>query len=89
MALGANRGNVLRLVIGAGNEAGGMREWCWGLALAYGLTRLLESLLFGVKASDPVTFGLVAGSAGGGRAGGCVHPGAAGDRDRSGDRAAI
>jgi ABC-type antimicrobial peptide transport system permease subunit len=31
-----------------------------GLALAWGLTRLIASLLFGVQAGDPTTFGLVA-----------------------------
>jgi putative ABC transport system permease protein len=31
-----------------------------GMAAAFGLTRLMTSLLFGVTAHDPLTFGLVA-----------------------------
>jgi putative ABC transport system permease protein len=31
-----------------------------GLGIAFGVTRLLSSLLFGVKPSDPLTFGGVA-----------------------------
>jgi putative ABC transport system permease protein len=56
MALGAVRGDVLALVVWQG-----MRTTLAGIAIgliaAYGLTRLITSLLFGVSATDPVTFG--------------------------------
>ncbi|HEV7992749.1 MAG TPA: ABC transporter permease [Gemmatimonadaceae bacterium] len=55
LALGANRGDVLRLVVGEGMRpvAVGMAI---GLLLALGATRLLESYLFGVSPLDAVTF---------------------------------
>jgi len=59
MALGANRSNVLRLIMAQGMKLA-VSGVVLGLALAWGLTRLIASLLFGVKASDPSTFGLVA-----------------------------
>jgi predicted permease len=60
MALGAARGDMLKLVLISGLKlvAGGV---VLGAGLAYGVTRLLESLLFGVKASDPLSFAMVAG----------------------------
>ncbi len=58
MALGAGSGDVLRLVLGQG-----LRLIVVGAALgllgAFGLTRLMSSLLFGVSASDPLTFVVV------------------------------
>ena len=55
MALGAQQHDVLRLVLGEGSRltASGVAI---GLAAAFALTRLLRSLLFGVSASDPLTF---------------------------------
>ena len=58
VALGAQRGNVLRLVVG-----GGVRLAVFGivvgLATALALTQLMTGLLYGVRATDPVTFGAV------------------------------
>lgn len=55
MALGAQRRNVLKLVMG-----GGLKLVLIGLGLgligALALTRVLSSFLFGVTATDPVTF---------------------------------
>ena len=60
MALGASRGKMLKLVLAQGMKLAGIGV-VLGLALAYAATRLLASLLFGVKASDPATFAAVAG----------------------------
>jgi putative ABC transport system permease protein len=59
MALGARRRDVLTLVVGHGMllTAGGV---IIGLAGAYALTRLMTTLLFGVSATDPITFAGVA-----------------------------
>ena len=55
MALGGDRRDVARLVVGQGMAvvAAGVIA---GAALAFAATRLMSSLLFGVGAADPLTF---------------------------------
>jgi putative ABC transport system permease protein len=55
MALGADRRHVLKLVVGQG-MALALCGVGIGLAGALLLTRLMKTLLFGVSATDPVTF---------------------------------
>jgi putative ABC transport system permease protein len=63
LALGGRRNDILAMVIGQG-----MRLIALGLVIGVGLslavTRGLESMLFGISASDPMTFGVVAGMMG-------------------------
>ena len=58
MALGAQAGDVLRLVL----RQGLMLVFCGvalGLLGAFALTRLMKSLVFGVATADPLTFAIV------------------------------
>jgi putative ABC transport system permease protein len=59
MALGAARKNVLWLIVGRGLLLTLVGVGV-GLGAAYGLTRLLVSLLFGTSATDPTTFIVIA-----------------------------
>jgi len=60
MALGAVRGDMLKLILMQGAKLA-IAGVALGTALAYALTRLLANLLFGVKAADVPTFAGVAG----------------------------
>ena len=55
MALGAQRRDVLRLVVGEGARLA-LSGVAIGIAASLFITRLLSSLLFGVSATDPITF---------------------------------
>ncbi|HEV2664061.1 MAG TPA: ABC transporter permease, partial [Blastocatellia bacterium] len=59
MALGAQGGAVLRMVIWRGMRLA-LIGVALGLAAALALTRVMKTLLFNVSATDPETFGLIA-----------------------------
>jgi len=59
VALGAGRGEVVRLIVGQGMKLTGIGV-VLGLGAAWAVTRFLKALLFGVKADDPMTFAIVA-----------------------------
>ena len=58
MALGARRGDVLLMVFGQGLRLV-LAGSALGVLAAFGLTRLMSSLLYGVSPNDPPTLGLV------------------------------
>ncbi|MHB8412401.1 MAG: ABC transporter permease [Candidatus Acidiferrales bacterium] len=55
MALGAQPRDVLRIILGEGARLAGIGV-AIGLLVSFAVTQLMSSLLFGVKATDPVTF---------------------------------
>ena len=59
IAIGAERGDVLRMVLGQGAKVA-LLGVVLGMAAALALTRLMTSLLFGVSPTDPLTFAGVA-----------------------------
>jgi putative ABC transport system permease protein len=58
IALGSGQSSIFRLIVGRAMALVGISVVI-GLAGAFAATRLLNSLLFGVGASDPVTFGVI------------------------------
>ena len=58
MALGAERGDVLRLVIGRGLRLT-LVGTAIGLGASFALLRLVASLLYGVSTNDPFTFAAI------------------------------
>ncbi len=56
VALGATKGDVLKLIVGQGAQLAGIGVVI-GLILAFAVMRIISKLLFGVDATDPVTFG--------------------------------
>ena len=59
LALGATRGRILALVVRHGMSVAAVGV-AVGLAGALALSRVMRGLLFGVRASDPLTFAAIA-----------------------------
>ena len=55
LALGARATDVLRLVLGQGFKLA-LIGIAFGVVVSFAVTRLLSSLLFGIRATDPLTF---------------------------------
>jgi putative ABC transport system permease protein len=73
MALGAQASDVLKMVVGQGMMLTFLGV-AIGLAGAFAVTRLMASLLYGVSATDPVTFGVIALILAGVALGACFVP---------------
>lgn len=73
MALGADEGNVLRLVLGRG-AALVLLGLAIGITGALIVTRVLSGVLYGVGAADPWTFGLMATVLGSAAMAACLVP---------------
>ncbi|HKS43135.1 MAG TPA: ABC transporter permease [Blastocatellia bacterium] len=58
MALGAQAGDVLKMLVGHGMVLTAIGI-AIGIAMAGALTRLMSNLLFGVSATDPLTFAVI------------------------------
>jgi putative ABC transport system permease protein len=58
MALGATTGAVLKMAVGYGLKLV-LAGVVIGLIAAFALTRLMETLLFGVTPTDPATFAVI------------------------------
>jgi len=58
MAIGAQKGDVLKLVIQQGLKLTVIGS-AIGIAAGFGLTRLISSYLYGVTAADPLTYVVV------------------------------
>ena len=59
MALGAQRSDVLKVVVGQGLKLSAIGIAA-GIVAAFSMTRIMGSMLIGVKPNDPATFGAIA-----------------------------
>src|SRR2546426_11797918 len=88
MAIGAQPRDVFRMVIGHGMTLT-IIGIAFGLVGAFALTRLMTTMLFGVKPTDPATFAIIAVMLTGVALIACYIPGPARDKSRSGSVAEI
>jgi putative ABC transport system permease protein len=58
MALGANQGKIMQMVLGQSMRLAAIGAVI-GLAAAYGVAKLVGGLLFGIKANDPIMYSAV------------------------------